>query len=159
MKKFAKSIVALAAAATLVLPLAACGGTSTGSNNAAKDSGTASTQQSSDFDAVAFYAGETDSTWRASVETTGATAYGNVAGSEPMLDLIINADGTCSTEPLENHKDLLTAEGTWEGTESELTLTLDGATVALTVVDDTTLTGNPADFGIEGFDELTFTLY
>ena len=77
-----------------------------------------------------------------------------------MLDVILNDDGTCEVKPLEAHADLLTDTGTWEGTESDVTLTLSkGTTIKLTVVDQATLTGNAADFGIADFDTINFDFY
>ena len=38
----------------------------------------------------------------------------------PMIDVILNEDGTCETKPCKNHEDLVTDTGTWE---------LDGTTV------------------------------
>jgi len=148
MKGTAKTIVAL--------PLAACGGGFSATTSTGSDAGTATeTTASSDFDAAGFYEG----TWRAAVDTTGNTVYGNVSGKEQMLDVIVNADGTCEVAPLEGHEDLLTDTGTWEGTETELTLHLTDGDTTLTVVDDTTLEGDPIFFGIDGFDTLEFVLY
>lgn len=153
MKK--QKLIALFSAAALCVPLTlgACGSADTSASDASSE--TTASASSDDFDAVTFYTGQ----WRASVETSGSTVYGNVSGSEAMLDVYCNEDGTCSVEPVEGHEDLLSAEGTWEGTETELTLTIDGSEIVLTVVDDTSLTGDPTDFGIEGFDTLDFVLY
>ena len=142
----------------LCAPLAACG-SSSGSNGGASASSSASTTTattSSSFDANKFYAGQ----WRGSVEITGQTVYGTAGGNEQMLDVILNDDGTCEVKPLEAHADLLTDTGTWEGTESDVTLTLSkGTTIKLTVVDQATLTGNAADFGIADFDTINFDFY
>lgn len=111
---------------------------------------------SGDFDAAKFYAGK----WRGAVEVSGTSVYGTTSGSESMLDVNVEEGGTFTIEPLEAHKDLLATDGTWEGSDSELTLaTVDGKQIKLTVVDDTTLSANPADFGIDGFDKITFVLY
>ena len=152
MKKI--EFIALAAAAMLALPLTLGGCNGTTSDTPATG-GSTEEQSSSDFDAAAFYTGQ----WRASVETSGNSVYGNVSGTEPMLDVICNEDGTCSVEPVEGHEDLLTAEGTWEGTESQLTLSVDGKEIVIDVVSDTALEGDPTDFGIEGFDTLDFVLW
>ena len=142
----------------LCAPLAACGASS-GSNGGSTASSSASTTTattSSSFDANKFYAGQ----WRGSVEITGQTVYGTAGGNEQMLDVILNDDGTCEVKPLEAHADLLTDTGTWEGTESDVTLTLSkGTTIKLTVVDQATLTGNAADFGIADFDTINFDFY
>ena len=142
----------------LCAPLAACG-SSSGSNGGSTASSSASTTTattSSSFDANKFYAGQ----WRGSVEITGQTVYGTAGGNEQMLDVILNDDGTCEVKPLEAHADLLTDTGTWEGTESDVTLTLSkGTTIKLTVVDQATLTGNAADFGIADFDTINFDFY
>ena len=117
----------------LCAPLAACGSSSssTGTGSTASSSSSAATT-SSRFDANKFYAGQ----WRGSVEITGQTVYGTAGGNEQMLDVILNDDGTCEVKPLEAHADLLTDTGTWEGTESDVTLTLSkGTTIKLTVVD------------------------
>lgn len=154
-----KQIVTMAAAAALALSLGACGGTSSNSSSSTSNSTSTTQSQSSsstsDFDANAQYVGQ----WRGSVEITGQTVYGNASGSEAMTDLIIKDDGTCELTPLESHADLLTDTGTWEGTEDKLTLHLSSKDIELTVVDNATLTGNAADFGISDFDTITFDYY
>lgn len=172
MKK--QTVAALMLAIALATPLAACS-SSDSSDTDSDDSETTeeeSTDEESDestddesddadessddeFDAVYFYEGM----WRGSVETTAESAYGDTAGTESMLDVYVYEDGTCEVIPLEDHADLLTDEGTWEGTETELTLHLSDGDIVLTVVDDITLTGDPTDFDIDGFDEITFVLY
>lgn len=143
----------------LCAPLAACGGSgaSGSSTDTSTDTGTsASTDSSSSFDAASFYAGQ----WRGSVEITGQTVYGTAGGNEQMLDVVLDKDGTCEVTPLAAHADLLTDTGTWKGTESEVTLTLSkGATITLKVVDQATLSGNAADFGIADFDTIDFDFY
>ena len=158
-------LVAGLLAATLCMPLAACGGSSSGSSSSsATSSSTSATSSSSsskdssssEFDANKAYAGQ----WRGSVKITGQTVYGTAGGTEAMLDVNLNDDGTCEVKPLEAHADLLTDTGTWEGTESDVTLTLSkGTTIKLTVVDQATLTGNAADFGIADFDTINFDFY
>lgn len=158
-----KTIAAGVCACALVLSLGACGGTSSSSSStsasskaATTASSTSSSTKSSSFDANKFYVG----TWRASVDTTGNTVYGNVAGKEAMVDVIVNSDGSCEVKPLKGHEDLLTEKGTWTGTEKTLTLTLPTAgKVELTVKDGTTLTGPCAPFKISGFDTMEFVLY
>lgn len=158
-----KQIVTLAAACLLALPLTACGTstsssstTTSGSSSSVVTSSAASSTAASDFDAAAYFEGQ----WRGSVKTTGESVYGTVGGTEQMLDVYINEDGTCSVEPLEAHADLLTAEGTWEATdESAITLTVNGEEIVLTTVDSTTLEGDPTCFDIDGFDIITFVLY
>jgi len=94
------------------------------------------------------------------VEITGQTVYGTAGGNEQMLDVVLDKDGTCKVTPLAAHADLLTDTGTWKGTESEVTLTLSkGATITLKVVDQATLSGNAADFGIADFDTINFDFY
>ena len=149
---------AAALALGLTIALTGCGGGGQQAAPAPADEGSAAAADAaaSDFDSAAFFTGK----WRAYVETTGDTVYGAAGGTENMVDLDIAADGTFTTTPLENHEDLLATSGTWEGTETGLTLTCeDGTVIEITVVDDLTLEGNPADFGIDGFDTLIFTLY
>ncbi len=148
--------MAVSAALALVLsaPLVGCGSSSTSTEGGSGSAAVSSS--SSDFSAAKFYAGK----WRGAVEVSGTSVYGTTSGSEPMLDVNVEEDGTFTIEPLEAHEDLLTTDGTWEGTDSELTLTTaDGKQIKLTVVDDTTLSGNPSDFGIDSFDAITFVLY
>ena len=153
MKKNILVVGALAAA--LALPLAACGGTPAATGD---DGGTDAPATSEDggFDAVEAYWGQ----WRGSVEITGTTVYGTAGGSENMLDLNLNEDGTCTVEPLEAHADLPADSGTWEGTESEITLHLETAgDVTLTVVDSVTCEGDAHAFGIADFDTINFDFY
>ena len=144
-----------ALAMTLALPLAACGGTpaATG-DNGGSDAPDAS--EDGGFDAVEAYWGQ----WRGSVEITGTTVYGTAGGTEAMLDLNLAEDGTCTVEPVEAHADLPTDSGTWEGTESEITLHLETAgDVTLTVVDSVTCEGDAHAFGIADFDTIQFDFY
>jgi hypothetical protein len=113
------------------------------------------TAPASEFDANKAYAGQ----WRGSVEITGQTVYGTAGGSEQMLDVNLNDDGTCEVKPLEAHADLLTDTGTWEGTEDEITLHLSSKDITLKVVDKNTLEGNAADFDIADFDTIDFDFY
>ena len=148
-------LLAGALAMTLALPLAACGGTPAATGD---DGGTDAPAASEDggFDAVDAYWGQ----WRGSVEITGTTVYGTAGGTEAMLDLNLEQDGTCTVEPVEAHADLPTDSGTWEGTESEITLHLETAgDVTLTVVDSVTCEGDAHAFGIADFDTIQFDFY
>ena len=148
-----KNIVALGLSALLVLSLAACGGTSAASSGTASSS--ASQSQSSDFDADSFYVGQ----WRGAVAVTGTSVYGTTGGTEAMLDIFLNDDGSCEVKPLESHADLLSDSGTWEGTDSELTLHLSKGDVKLKVIDKATLEGTASDFDIADFDTITFDFF
>ena len=146
--------IACALAATLALPLAGCGAEPA---QTATDPGSGEpASESEGFDPVEAYWGQ----WRGAVEITGTTVYGTAGGTEPMLDLQLNEDGTCEVTPLEAHAVLPTDSGTWEGTESEITLHLETAgDVVLTVVDSVTCTGDAHAFGIADFDEISFDFY
>ena len=149
-----KIAIAVALTLSVGLPLAGCSGNS----NAADNSGNANAAQgeeSSDFNAVEAYWGQ----WRGSVETTGQSVYGNTSGSEAMLDINLEQDGTCTVEPLASHADLLTDEGTWDGTEGQIVLHLTDGDITITVTGGDTAEANAADFGIEGFDVLSFEYY
>ena len=157
-------LVAGLLAATLCMPLAACGGSSSGSSSssattsstsATSSSSSSKDSSSSEFDANKAYAGQ----WRGSVKITGQTVYGTAGGTEAMLDVNLNDDGTCEVKPLEAHADLLTDTGTWEGTEDEITLHLSSKDITLKVVDKNTLEGNAADFDIADFDTINFDFY
>lgn len=148
-------LVVGALAMTLALPLAACGGTPAATGD---DGGSDAPAASEDggFDAVDAYWGQ----WRGSVEITGTTVYGTAGGSENMLDLNLAEDGTCTVEPLEAHADLPTDSGTWEGTESEITLHLETAgDVVLTVTGSAKCEGDAHAFGIADFDTIQFDFY
>ncbi|WP_455138771.1 hypothetical protein [Thermophilibacter sp.] len=146
-------LVVGALACALSAPLIGCDGGQAATPNTTGDDAT--TSQSGGFDAFAAYWGQ----WRGSVSTTGNTIYGNTSAKEQMLDINLEQDGTCTVEPLEAHADLPSDEGTWEGTESEITLHLSSGDIALTVVDQATLEGNAADFGIADFDTIQFDFY
>ena len=151
------NIVKLFGAAALAVTLAACGG---GGGEAAapaeeQDTEEAGDAAESDFDYVGFYTGQ----WRGSVEVTGETVYGTAGGNEQMLDVIFADDGTVEVVPLEAHADLLTDSGTYEGTESEVTLHLSSGDITLTTVDNATMSGNAADFGIADFETINFDFY
>lgn len=138
-------------ACTLGLPLVGCGGTP----QATTSGDDTAQEQDGDFDAYATYWGQ----WRGSVEISGESIYGTTSGNEQMLDINLAQDGTCTVEPLEAHADLLSDEGTWEGTESEITLHLSDRDIVLTVVDSAALEGNAADFDIADFETISFAFY
>ena len=76
-----------------------------------------------------------------------------------MLDVVFDDQGGVTVTPLEAHADLLTDSGTYEGTESEVTLHLSSGDITLTVVDNATMQGNAADFGIADFETINFDFY
>lgn len=156
-----RTIVAGILAAAIALPLAACGGnaatTDTGSASA---SSSAASDASSSFDAATFYGGQ----WRGTVEITGESVYGTANGTETMLDVLLNADGTCELVPAEAHQDLLSGTGTWEGDADGVTLTVGDKTISMACTGSTeqgadTLEATASDFGIADFDKITFTYY
>ena len=147
------NIVKLFGAAALAVTLAACGG---GGGEAAAPAEEEATEEAAATETdYSFFAGQ----WRGSVEVTGETVYGTAGGNEQMLDVIFAEDGTVEVVPLEAHADLLTDSGTYEGTESEVTLHLSSGDITLTVVDNATMSGNAADFGIADFDTINFDFY
>ena len=156
MKK--QMLVVGALAMALSMPLVACGNASSGTSS---NSGTttATEQKSaskSDFDANKVYAGQ----WRGSVKMTGQTVYGTAGGFEPMLDVNISDDGTCTVVPLEAHADLLNDKGTWEGTADKLTLHLEKAgDIELTSSGKNSLEGDAHAFDIADFDTIQFDFY
>ena len=146
-----KIAIAVALTLSVGLPLAGCSGNTTTSD----DSSTAQGEESSDFNAVEAYWGQ----WRGSVETTGQSVYGNTSGSEAMLDINLEQDGTCTVEPLASHADLLTDEGTWEGTEETITLHLSSGDIVLTMTGSATCEGDASLFDIADFDTINFDFY
>ncbi len=155
-----KKQMVLAASLTLALsmPLVACGSSSDSSSTSSDSTTTETTVDTDELND--FFVGQ----WRGSVEITGQTVYGTAGGSEQMLDVIFNDDGTCEVAPLEAHADLLTATGTWTatGTEegSEVTLTLDdGSTITLTVSGAASLSAEAAQFDIADFETIDFDFY
>ena len=76
-----------------------------------------------------------------------------------MLDVVFDDQGGVPVAPLEAHADLLTDSGTYEGTPESVTLHLSSGDITLTVVDSATMSGNAADFGIDGFDTINFDFY
>lgn len=148
------NIVKLFGAAALAVTLAACGGGAGEAAAPAEEEASEEAGEAVETD-YSFFAGQ----WRGSVEVTGETVYGTAGGNEQMLDVIFAEDGTVEVTPLEAHADLLTDSGTYEGTESEVTLHLSSGDITLTVVDNATMSGNAADFGIDGFDTINFDFY
>lgn len=148
-------IAQLFGAAALALALAACGGSGTPATDQGADSGAeTSIDAGADADS-SFFVGQ----WRGSVEITGETVYGAGTGNEAMLDVVFAEDGTVTVTPLENHADLLTDTGTYEGTADSVTLHLSSGDITLTVAGTDLLQGNAADFGIDGFDTINFNFY
>lgn len=150
-------VAGLALVTALALPLVGCGtsSSSSSSSTAASTTAASTSSSSSDFDANAFYVGQ----WRGSVEMTGQTVYGTAGGFEQMLDVNLEEDGTCTVVPLEAHADLLNDEGTWEGTEDELTLHLSAGDIVLTVTGKSELEGPAADFDIADFETIEFEFF
>lgn len=159
MKK--QMLVVGALAMALSMPLVACGNASNGTSSnsgtttATEQKSDSKSDSKSDFDANKFYAGQ----WRGSVEMTGQTVYGTAGGTEQMLDVFLNEDGTAETKPCKNHEDLLTATGTWTLDGDTVTLELDGKTIAMTIENDNAMSADPTQFGIDGFDSIEFALY
>jgi len=146
----------------LSMPLVACGNASSGTSSnsgtttATEQKSDSKSDSKSDFDANKVYAGQ----WRGSVEMTGQTVYGTAGGFEPMLDVNISDDGTCTVVPLEAHADLLNDKGTWEGTADKLTLHLEKAgDIELTSSGKNSLKGDAHAFDIADFDTIQFDFY
>lgn len=97
--------------------------------------------------------------WRGFVEYRENTVYGSANGYEPMLDLVLGDDGSCSVTPLEGHDDLLSDVGTWEDLGKAIMLRLGSGSVELHVVDGTRLEGDASSFGIDGFDSVVFDFF
>lgn len=159
MKK--QMLVVGALAMALSMPLVACGNASSGTSSnsgtttATEQKSDSKSDSKSDFDANKVYAGQ----WRGSVKMTGQTVYG-AGGFEPMLDVNISDDGTCTVVPLEAHADLLNDKGTWEGTADKLTLHLEKAgDIELTSSGKNSLEGDAHAFDIADFDTIQFDFY
>ena len=154
-------IAQLFGAAALALALAACGGSAAPSGSGDSGSAESEAQEQEAGEAAAaetdysFFAGQ----WRGSVEVTGETVYGTAGGNEQMLDVIFDDQGGVEVVPLEAHADLLADSGTYEGTDSSVTLHLSSGDITLTIVDQATMQGNAADFAIDGFDTINFDFY
>lgn len=144
-------VLAAACALAISMPLVGCNG-----GGGTTDTSTDATQSdaSGDFDAVQEYYGQ----WHGYVETTGESVYGTAGGVEPMLDVYLEEDGTCSVEPTEAHSDLLSDEGTWEAVEGQITMHLTDGDIVMTV-DGETASAAAADFGIADFDTILFDFY
>ena len=160
MKK--QMLVVGALAMALSMPLVACcnasSGTSSnsGTTTATEQKSDSKSDSKSDFDANKVYAGQ----WRGSVKMTGQTVYGTAGGFEPMLDVNISDDGTCTVVPLEAHADLLNDKGTWEGTADKLTLHLEKAgDIELTSSGKNSLEGDAHAFDIADFDTIPVDFY
>lgn len=97
--------------------------------------------------------------WRGSVTYVRNTVYGSSGGVEPLLDVILEGDGTCSVVPLEDHADLPSDSGTWEDLGEVVVLYLGSGQIELEVVDGSRLEGDPSDFGVSGFDSMAFDYY
>lgn len=145
-------IVGGALAVVLGLTIAGCGNTP--ASTTTDDTTTPTQEQPGEFDAVQEYYGQ----WHGYVETTGESVYGTAGGVEPMLDVYLEEDGSCSVEPTEAHADLLTDEGTWEAEEGKITMHLTDGDIVMTVTDDTAEAA-AADFGIADFDTILFDFY
>lgn len=146
-------IVGAAMAATLGLTLVGCGG-APATNGSQQGSGSAATQKDAN-DFVEQYRGQ----WRGSVEITGQTVYGTAGGTEQMLDVYLEKDGTARVKPLDSHADLLTAEGTWDAVEGKITLHLPKGDIEIKVTDKDKAEAKAADFGIADFETLNFDFY
>ena len=131
----------LAVAAVLAMPLAACGNSGTSTTTDTKSEATTTQSSSSSSDSktkdASYYAGQ----WRGSVETTGQTVYGTAGGTEQMLDVFLNEDGTAETKPCKNHEDLLTATGKVKKEDFDA--------VARTALNDGAIIVNPAQADYE----------
>lgn len=146
----------LAVVAALATPLAACGNsTAAGTDSGSSTTTSSSSSSSSKEKDASYYAGQ----WRGSVETTGQTVYGTAGGTEQMLDVFLNEDGTAETKPCKNHEDLLTATGTWELDGDTVKLTLDGKDITMKIENDNAMSADSTQFGIDGFDSIEFALY
>ena len=155
-------VVMSALALALSLPIVGCS-SDTSSTDTSDDTTTEeeatddATEEEASTDEVdtSIYVGQ----WRGSVETSGTSVYGTTGGSEQMIDVYLEEDGTCYTSLLEAHADLLEDSGTWTTDGSTITLELSTVTIELTLVDDDECTADPTSFGIDGFDEITFVYY
>lgn len=97
--------------------------------------------------------------WRGFVEYRENTVYGSANGYEPMLDLVLGDDGSCTVTPLEGHDDLPSDVGTWEDLGEVVMLHFDSGLIELRVIDSARLEGDASSFGIEGFDFVVFDLF
>lgn len=97
-----------------------------------------------------------EGTWRGSVTYVKDTVYGSSGGIEPMLDVTLADDGTCTVEPLEAHSDLPAEEGTWEDLGDTVILHLSSAEVELWSMEGGRLEGKASDFGVHGYETMEF---
>lgn len=97
-----------------------------------------------------------EGTWRGSVTYVKDTVYGSSGGVEPMLDVTLADDGTCTVEPLEAHSDLPAEEGTWEDLGDTVILHLSSAEVELWSMEGGRLEGKASDFGVHGYETMEF---
>ena len=97
-----------------------------------------------------------EGTWRGAVTYTKDTVYGSSGGVEPMLDVTLSEDGTCTVEPLEAHSDLPSGVGTWEDLGDTIILNLDSTEIELQVIEGGRLEGDAADFGVRGYEKVEF---
>lgn len=97
-----------------------------------------------------------EGTWRGSVAYVKDTVYGSSGGVEPMLDVTLSEDGTCTVEPLEAHSDLPSGDGTWEDLGDTIILNLGSAEIELQVIEGGRLEGDASDFGISGYEKVGF---
>lgn len=156
MKKQALVVAALAAAITL--PMVGCGGT--GNSTTTNNGGDAKQEQKKDDSkSEATVNEDLVGQWHGSVAITGTSVYGTTGGEEAMLDVYLNEDGTCTIEPVEAHADLLTDEGTWTSTDSEITLKVAKGDITLKIADKDKLEGTASDFDIADFDTINFDYY
>lgn len=97
-----------------------------------------------------------EGTWRGSVTYVKDTVYGSSGGVEPMLDVTLSEDGTCTVEPLEAHSDLPSGDGTWEDLGDTVILNLGSTEVELRTIEDGRLEGDASDFGVRGYEKVEF---
>lgn len=97
-----------------------------------------------------------EGTWRGSVTYVKETVYGSSGGVEPMLDVTLSEDGTCTVEPLEAHSDLPSGDGTWEDLGDTIILNLGSIEVELQVIEGGRLEGDASDFGVHGYETMEF---
>lgn len=97
-----------------------------------------------------------EGTWRGSVTYVKDTVYGSSGGVEPMLDVILSEDGTCTVEPLEAHSDLPSRDGIWEDLGDTIILNLGSIEVELQVIEGGRLEGKASDFGVHGYETMEF---
>lgn len=109
------------------------------------------------FDSKVMYVGR----WHGSVEVSDQASYGEPGTYAQVLTLTLAADGSASVAPSADYPDsgIKASTGTWEGTETEVTLHLDAHDITLTAEDISRLSGNAADFGLGDFDTVQFAYF